>query len=141
MSDIWSLFDKIKKTEKVSGPPEYIIVGLGNPGKDYEKTFEGVSGISLVTNQAFSLFDKVKDSLVFEEKDYDSFIPFQSWGHTYNVNEQLRSKILDCLRNKDKNIKDCINILQPNKDKNVYIKHVLSYLPLCVEQKVRKIIK
>ena len=38
MSDIWSLFDKIKKTEKVSGPPEYIIVGLGNPGKDYEKT-------------------------------------------------------------------------------------------------------
>ena len=34
MSDIWSLFDKIKKTEKVSGPPEYIIVGLGNPGKE-----------------------------------------------------------------------------------------------------------
>ena len=38
MNDIWSLFDKIKKTEKVSGPPEYIIVGLGNPGKKYHFT-------------------------------------------------------------------------------------------------------
>ena len=36
--DIWSLFKKIEKTEKVQGPPEFIIAGLGNPGKDYEHT-------------------------------------------------------------------------------------------------------
>ena len=52
MSDIWSLFDKIKKTEKVSGPPEYIIVGLGNPGKDYEKTRH---------NTGFMAMDKISD--------------------------------------------------------------------------------
>ncbi len=52
MSDIWSLFDKIKKTEKVSGPPEYIIVGLGNPGKDYEKTRH---------NTGFMAMDKISE--------------------------------------------------------------------------------
>ena len=52
MSDIWSLFDKIKKTEKISGPPEYIIVGLGNPGKDYEKTRH---------NTGFMAMDKISD--------------------------------------------------------------------------------
>ena len=56
MSDIWSLFDKIKKTEKVSGPPEYIIVGLGNPGKDYEKTRH---------NTGFMALDLFSDKLGF----------------------------------------------------------------------------
>jgi PTH1 family peptidyl-tRNA hydrolase len=33
------LFDSIdKKNNPVGGPPEYIIAGLGNPGKDYEGT-------------------------------------------------------------------------------------------------------
>ena len=54
MSDIWSLFDKIKKTEKVSGPPEYIIVGLGNPGKEYEITRH---------NTGFMAMDKISDKI------------------------------------------------------------------------------
>lgn len=54
MSDIWSLFDKIKKTEKVSGPPEYIIVGLGNPGKDYETTRH---------NTGFMAMDVISDKM------------------------------------------------------------------------------
>lgn len=127
---------------QLRGTLAYTDIRLGDFwGRDYEKTFEGVSGVSLVTNQAFVLFDKIKESLVLEEKEYDSFIPYQSWGHSYHVDEQLRTRILDCLRNKDKSINDCINILQSKKDKKTYVKHLLSYLPLCIEQKVRKIIK
>lgn len=110
-------------------------------GKEFKNTFKGVSGVSLVTEQAISLFNKVKGSLFFEEKDYDCFISDQGWRNTYKVDEQLRAKILECLRNKDKSIKDCVNIIHPNKDKKVYIKHLLSYLPLCIEQKIRKIVK
>ena len=62
MSDIWSLFDKIKKTEKVSGPPEYIIVGLGNPGKDYEKTRHntGFMALDLISEKIGTHIDRLK---------------------------------------------------------------------------------
>ena len=62
MSDIWSLFDKIKKTEKVSGPPEYIIVGLGNPGKDYEKTRHntGFMALDLISDKLSIHIDRLK---------------------------------------------------------------------------------
>lgn len=39
MSSIFDLFKKIEKSDNTqSGPAEYIIAGLGNPGKDYEDT-------------------------------------------------------------------------------------------------------
>lgn len=39
MSDIFKLFEKIKsKTPEPAGPVEFIIAGLGNPGRDYENT-------------------------------------------------------------------------------------------------------
>lgn len=39
MPSIFDLFKRIeKKTAATSGPPEYLIVGLGNPGGDYTKT-------------------------------------------------------------------------------------------------------
>ena len=39
MSNIFDLFKQISKNETVaSGPVEYLIVGLGNPGLQYEKT-------------------------------------------------------------------------------------------------------
>ncbi len=63
MSDIWSLFDKIKKTEKTQGgPPEYIIVGLGNPGRDYEITRHntGFTAIDLISDKAGVHIDRLK---------------------------------------------------------------------------------
>ena len=38
MSDIMELFKKISKEGPASGPPEYIICGLGNPGDKYART-------------------------------------------------------------------------------------------------------
>ena len=37
MANIFDLFKKIEKTESLS-PVSYIVAGLGNPGKEYEKT-------------------------------------------------------------------------------------------------------
>lgn len=124
------------------GTLAYTDIRLGDFwGRDYEKTFEGVSGVSLVTDQAFILFDKIKDSLTFEEKDYETFLPYQSWSHTYNINENLRSKILERLRDSDADINDCVCLLQSKRDVKKYIKHILSYLPLSLEHKVRKVLK
>ena len=38
MSDIFELFKKISKPAVPNTPPEFILAGLGNPGKDYAKT-------------------------------------------------------------------------------------------------------
>ena len=35
---IWDIFDRISKDKPQGGKPEFIIVGLGNPGIDYERT-------------------------------------------------------------------------------------------------------
>lgn len=127
---------------QLRGTLAYTDIRLGDFwGRDYEKTFEGVSGVSLVTNQAFILFDKIKDSLVFEEKDYESFLPYQSWSHTYKIDEDIRSTILERLRDPDAGIKDCVCLLQLKRDIKKYIKHILSYLPLSLEHKIRKVIK
>lgn len=38
MADIFDLFKKIETTKMSDGAPEYIVVGLGNPGAKYEHT-------------------------------------------------------------------------------------------------------
>ena len=38
MSNIFDIFKKIEQEKVSTGPVEYLIVGLGNPGRDYENT-------------------------------------------------------------------------------------------------------
>ena len=38
MSNIFDIFKKIETQQASTGPVEYLIVGLGNPGRDYELT-------------------------------------------------------------------------------------------------------
>lgn len=63
MSDIWSLFDKLKKTNSVpAGPPEYIVVGLGNPGREYEITRHntGFMALDLFSDKLNTHIDRLK---------------------------------------------------------------------------------
>ncbi len=62
MDNIWSLFDKIKKTETTAGPPEFIIAGLGNPGADYVRTRHntGFLAMDTIAEKAGVKLDKLK---------------------------------------------------------------------------------
>lgn len=60
--DIWGLFKKIERGEKAGGPPEFIIAGLGNPGKDYERTRHntGFMAMDRVAAECGAKIDKLK---------------------------------------------------------------------------------
>lgn len=62
MASIFDLFKKIERKEKASsGPPEYIIVGLGNPGSEYANTRH---------NAGFSAIDSITKKLGTECKTF-----------------------------------------------------------------------
>ena len=62
MSDIWDLFKQIGKKEEISGPPEFIIAGLGNPGTEYDRTRHntGFMALDRVAEAAHIKIDRLK---------------------------------------------------------------------------------
>lgn len=114
-------------------------------GKEYNKTFRGMSAVSIVTKSGERLFDKIKDRLYVNEKKYSTFLPYQSWSHVYKIDETLRMELLLKLQNKEFSLKQCMTLLTKRKSFRsivmVFMKQILSYMPVQVEYKLRFFLK
>lgn len=113
-------------------------------GKLYYNTTRGMSGISVCTERGANVFEQLKSKIKFEQKSYDTFLPYQSWNHVYKVDAKLRSELMIALRDPDKSIMDVRDILcasQTMSDKiKIFVKQIMFNMPLTIEKQVRKII-
>lgn len=74
MSNIFDLFKKISsEPASPTGAVEYIVVGLGNPGREYEKTRHnaGFMAIEYISGRCGARIDRAKFSALVGECDID----------------------------------------------------------------------
>lgn len=94
-------------------------------GKKFKSTFRGVSGVTIVSERARELFDIITPSLNYHEESFDSFLPFQSWGHSYKINEELRKNLMNLLKNEKATIKDVIKPIHQKRTKKVLFSNII----------------
>jgi len=131
---------------KLRGTLAYTDIRLGDFwGKEFDKTFRGMSGVSLVTDRAKDVFSKISSNLDAIEKPYSSFLPYQSWSHVYKIDGRMRSNLFSLLADTNTSIKDCVRPLVARRSLKskiiLLVKQALIYMPNGIEWSVRKIIK
>lgn len=127
---------------KLRGSLEYTDIRLGDFwGPDYRKTFRGVSGVSIATNRGQEMYAKIADRLKSHEMQVSSFFPYQSWDHEYSINEDLRERLLEKLRDSHTSITTIAGML-PSHNTTAYkiktsIKQLFYYLPIRFQNLIR----
>lgn len=74
MANIFDLFKQISSdSDRETGPVEYIVAGLGNPGKEYERTRHnaGFMAIDYISGRCGARVDRAKFSALVAEADID----------------------------------------------------------------------
>lgn len=106
-------------------------------GPEFQKTYKGVSAVSIASDKGKSIFEKISDLISYEEKDYKIFLPYQSWSKTYIVDSGLRRLLLQLLADDSKTLKECINPLRLRysfmKRIKIRIKQILNIFPPQIE--------
>lgn len=110
-------------------------------GKEYVLNQKGVSAVSVVSDRAKLLFEKIKNELVWKEHKYENFLPWQSWGKNHYPNMDVRLHVLQQLRDPSISLKESVEYIysrQSSKQKIVRCaKNMIMMLPGNAESWVR----
>ena len=78
---------------------EYTDIRLGDFwGRCYDTETRGMSGVTLVTEEGKKAFEIIKNEVTIHKHDFSDFLPYQSWGITYQVNEKTRHHLFEMLK-------------------------------------------
>ena len=124
------------------GTLAYTDIRLGDFwGKQYVMNNKGVSAVSLVTNNAKTLFGRIADKVNYKEERYEDFLPWQSWGKAHHPKSELREKLHMQLRDENVTLRESIDAIhhqQSLKRKlSRYGKNFVHALPIQVEKCIR----
>ena len=94
-------------------------------GKEFKNNKRGVSGVTLMSKIGESVFDEIKTELKYEIRQCDSFFDSQSWGRKYQVNHELRSKLLVMLKEPNTTIQDIAYPIRNEMSLSIKIKRII----------------
>lgn len=111
---------------KLRSTLRYTDIRLGDFwGKTYVGNHQGISAVSIATDRGKTLFNHIKEDISYKEHLYSDFLPYQSYGKIYPINNKLRSNILNQLQDKDIRLKDVIRTIYQNQTLKQRIKRHL----------------
>lgn len=85
---------------------EYTDIRVGDFwGNCYDNDTKGVSAITLVTERAKCLYRLIENDAIYKRHLFSDFLPFQSWGITYEYDENIRQALFKMMSD-GKSLKD-----------------------------------
>lgn len=105
-------------------------------GTKFKSNFRGVSGVTIVSEKTRELFAKIAPFLNYHEESFDSFLPFQSWGHSYKINKEMRNNLMDLLKNEKATIKDIIKPIHQKRTKKKFFTNIIKSLLFLLPPKI-----
>lgn len=130
---------------QLRGTLEYTDIRMGDFwGKKYLNNTRGVSGVSIVTERAKAVFEKIKaEDVTVAECKYDEFLPYQSWGKAHHPIPKAREAILASLKDPKQDVWDATKALHCNRPLKAklawFARDVFALFPLSVTNFVKKI--
>lgn len=121
---------------------EYTDIRLGDFwGRCYDTETKGVSGVTLVSERGKQMFKLIQSQVLAKEHVFSDFLPYQSWGVKYKINETVRKHLFNMLRDKSlKEMQDYYFVRQSLLQKiKRNLKNVVLLLPQSVIGGVKKI--
>ena len=92
---------------------EYTDIRLGDFwGEKYIGNHKGVSAVCISSDKGNSIFNKVKENIVFEEGNLSELLKYQRWGKRYSQNIDIRNELLDTLCDENASILDAVTALR-----------------------------
>ena len=121
-------------TCKLRSTLEYADIRLGDFwGHSYTSNHKGVSAVTVMTTTGQTIIDAIKDSIHIKEESFDNFLPYQSYGKRYAMNQANRQELLRQLNDRsytlDQISKAYHNMLGTKKNALRLSKNFLKLLP------------
>lgn len=124
---------------------EYTDIRLGDFwGKRFLNDRKGVSAVAITSERGKKLFDAIKGEFKTEDSDMGEVLVKQSYGKIYQPNLDLRNKMLDALRDDNKNLKDVVDLYYSKQGLTLKAKKLLKtinwYLPFDLTRLLKRLV-
>lgn len=125
---------------------EYTDIRLGDFwGKRFLNDRKGVSAVAITSERGKRVFGCIKEQFITTKSSMNEVVVKQSYGKVYSVDEELRKKMLDTLRDKHKRLSDAVELFYSKQGLAMKAKRWLKiinwYMPFDLTRLLKNIVR